>query len=131
MLRQSIFLSLCLLAYGCAPAAYGTRTRFGFAVDITNAPPPPAIVFVREPRLEPISGSSVYIVEDSDYDIFRFGAYWYVANEGYWYRASSYNGPYAVCEVRSVPRAVLETPPGRWKHPPHGRRWDRGRGPGA
>jgi hypothetical protein len=40
---------------------YGTSTTFGFAVDITNAPPPPRVVFVSEPRLEPVSGS-VYIV---------------------------------------------------------------------
>jgi len=127
MLTRSIFLCLCLLLVGCAPAAI---TSFGFAVDITNAPPPPRIVFESQPRLVAVS-SSVYVVEESDYDMFQCGGYWYLESDGYWYRAASYNGPYAVVEVRSVPRAVLETPQERWKHPPHGRHWDRGRGPGA
>jgi hypothetical protein len=132
MLGRSIVVAvICLLVLGCEPAMLGSSTYFGFAVDITNAPPPPRVVLVDEPIVETVSGSQVYVVENSDYDMFRFGAFWYVASGGYWYRASSYNGPYSVCEVRSVPRAVLEVPEGRWKHHRRGGPWDRGRGPGA
>jgi len=85
------------------------------------APPPPQVVMVAQPAVEPVSGG-VYVVTDPSvqYDMFQFGATWYLYSGGYWYRAPGYRGPYAVVDARHVPRQVLNVPPGNWKHRPPG-----------
>jgi len=62
----------------------------------------------------------VYVLEDDyDYDVFRYGVYWYVFNDGYWYRARTHRGPFAVVSARYVPTAIVNVPPRYWRHP-HG-----------
>ena len=48
-----------------------------------------------------------------------YGVFFYISRGGYWYRARSYRGPFRVCEVRYVPRAILNVPGRYWRHP-HG-----------
>ena len=66
---------------------------------------------------------TVYVVDDgygpADYDVFRYGVYWYVFDDGYWYRARSYRGPFRVVSARYVPTAIGNVPPRWWRHP-HG-----------
>ena len=52
--------------------------------------------------------------------MFRYGGFWFVFDDGYWYRARAYRGPFSVVDVRYVPRQVLTLPPNHWKHHPHG-----------
>lgn len=116
MLRLS-FCSLMLLVLACAPyETVGSRTYLGFSVGVTNAPPPPRVVFVEEPLLMLVPGTSVYVIENSGYDAFRYGDYVYLSSGGYWYRSRGYAQPFRVVDVRSVPRAVLTVPGDRWKH---------------
>ena len=63
----------------------------------------------------------VYIVGGPGfaYDCFRFGAYFYLYNDGWWYRARRYGGPYRVIEARYVPRPIWLVPKARWRHHPH------------
>jgi len=119
MLRTLVLLILAPLLASCA--APGT-TYYGFQLDISSAPPPPRVVFVQEPEIVVVPGTRVYVVSDPavGYDMFRYGSYWYVSYEGYWYRSSSYGGRYTVISVRSVPQAIVTLPPERWKHHPHG-----------
>ena len=121
MRRVLIALGLVSLA-ACAPeAAVGSRTYFGFSIGISSAPPPPRVVVVEQPVMERVPSTSVYfIATDPGYDMFRYGESWYVCQEGYWYRASSYNGPYMTIDVRRVPRTILTVPARHWKHHPHG-----------
>ena len=128
MYRHVAGLMLLLLLTSCAPAMVGSQTYLGFSIGIESAPPPPAIVFAEGPATELVPGTQVYVVGNTDYDAFQCGGYWYVVSEGYWYRASSYSGPYAVVDVRRVPRQILTLPSERWKHGPPGehRGWDRG-----
>jgi hypothetical protein len=110
-----------LLALSCAPYdTVGSSTYFGFSIGIRNAPPPPRVVVVEQPSMVLVPGTSVYVVENSDYDVFQFGGYFYLSSGGYWYRARGYDGPFTVCDVRSVPRTVLTVPAERWKHHPPG-----------
>jgi hypothetical protein len=97
------------------------RTYLGFTTGVEAAPPPPRPVIVEEPAIAP-AGTGVYVVTDPavEYDMFRFGATWYLYSGGYWYQANSYRGPFAVVDVRYVPREVVSVPPGHWKHHPHG-----------
>lgn len=117
MLRHSVWLALFCVSCATAP---GTRTHFGFAIGISNAPPPPRVVYVEEPTVVLVPRTRVYVVQEVDYDMFRYGSYWYVSSGGYWYRARSHAGPFTVCDVRRVPRQILTLPPERWKRHPHG-----------
>jgi hypothetical protein len=103
-----------------APVAAFAGTSVGWSVTIGNAPPPPAVVFQREPRVVVVPGSTVYVVrDDCDYDVFHYGVYWYVFNDGYWYRARTHRGPFAAVSARYVPTAIANVPPRYWRHP-HG-----------
>jgi hypothetical protein len=127
-----------LAAVLCASAA-SAETRI--QVNIGSAPPPPMVVFQAPPPQVWVPDARVYIVGATSfpYDCFHVGAYFYIYNDGWWYRAPRYNGPYAVIESRYVPAAVWRVPPARWRHHPHGMppgqakkysSWWNGAGPG-
>ena len=110
-----------LLALVIAMPSTASATDVSWQLNISNAPPPPVVIVRQQPRTILVPSSTVYVVDDDrmDYDYFRYGVYWYVSNDGYWYRARSYRGPYRVVEVRYVPRAILNVPGRHWRHP-HG-----------
>ena len=112
--------SLALLCASCV--APNGATYLGFTVGVDGAPPPPAPVVVAEPAVAVVPDTEVYVVTDPSvpYDMFRYGASWYLFSGGYWYRAGSPRGPFAAVDVRTVPREVVSVPPGHWKHHPHG-----------
>jgi len=102
------------------PAGVSAGTSVSWNVSIGNAPPPPVIEFRSQPRLVVVPGSTVYVLEDDcDYDVFRYGVFWYVARDGYWYRARTYRGPFTVVSARYVPAAICNVPGKYWRHP-HG-----------
>ncbi|HET6923069.1 MAG TPA: hypothetical protein VFI16_07975 [Anaeromyxobacteraceae bacterium] len=116
MTRRITSWVLSALTYAaCVP---GSTTTVGFTTG--GAPPPPPAVVV-EPAVVSVSGG-VYVVSEPSvrYDMFRYGSGWYLYSGGYWYRAPSYRGPFAVVDVRYVPRQVMEVPRRHWKHHPHG-----------
>ncbi|TMQ72922.1 MAG: hypothetical protein E6K80_01445 [Candidatus Eisenbacteria bacterium] len=117
-LRDSLVVALGLLVPFTAQAA----TSVGVSINIGNAPPPPAMVVREEPELVLVPNSSVYVCDDDriGYDTFRYGVYWYIYNDGYWYRAHRWGGPFRAIEVRYVPRPIWAVPERRWHHHPHG-----------
>ena len=122
MPRHSVW-PLILLVLSCSPYdTAGSRTYVGFSIGVSNAPPPPRVVFVERPDVVIVPGTSVYVVENTDYDVFQYGGSYYLSSGGYWYRSRSYNQPFAVVDVRSVPSAVLTVPSGNWRHHPRGGR---------
>lgn len=116
ILAAALMVAAGALASGCAGYRYGAE------VEVSNAPPPPRIYFSSRPHYDVVYG--VYVVDhgeyDDDCDVFGYGGSWYAYTGGFWYRAQSYNGPYAVISVSSVPERIFRVPPGRWKHHPHG-----------
>lgn len=128
IVRWALRALLCAAGVTNAGCVVPGATQVEFTA---GAPPPPAVV-VAEPPVALVDGG-VYVVTDPSvqYDLFRFGAAWYLYSGGYWYRGPSYRGPFAVVDVRTVPRPVLAVPPGHWKHHPHGgppglaRKWGR------
>ena len=117
-MKRLVFFAATLALVGVAPASAETRTYFGFQIGITNAPPPPQMVFEEAPHVVAIPSSRVYVVEDDDldYDAFRYGTYWYVCDHDYWYRARDYRGPFRIVDVRYVPRQILYVPEKHWRH---------------
>jgi hypothetical protein len=85
-----------------------------------SSAPPPRVVIYEEPVLVVVPGTPVYVVENSSYDMFRYGSFWYLSSGTTWYRASAPSGPYVAVEVRRVPKPVLTVPARHWKKHPHG-----------
>ena len=86
-------------------------------VSAVQAPPPPAVEFKKEPEVILIPQSRVYYVPDLKYDLFRYGRYWYINNDGNWYRARSYRGPFNSVGFTRVPRSIARVPSKYHKHP--------------
>ena len=129
-------LVLILSVSACAPGVYtysnnGSGTYMGFLVGVSNAPPPPRVYVRSAPTYVVTVSSGVRVVEspEPDCDMFFYGGTYYLySSSGYWYRCRDYGGNYALVEVRSVPRAVLEVPSAHWRHHPgkgHGRGHDK------
>jgi len=95
-----------------------TSADVGLTVDLRSAPPPPPIRWDRRPDLREIRGSSVYLVEEPDYDVFMYGGAYYCYANGYWYRADSDQTGFLVVDSRSVPPPVLRVPSRHWRHRP-------------
>jgi hypothetical protein len=65
----------------------------------------------------------VYVVDDpgfGDNDCFRYGGYYWVFREGYWYRSPSWRRRFVVVQPRYVPAVFYQVPPKHWKHRPSG-----------
>jgi hypothetical protein len=70
----------------------------------------PSLVFRSQPDVVVVPDTRVYYVRDYDYDLYRYGGYWYYNYDGGWYRARRYNGPFVYIGYRSVPREVAYVP---------------------
>ena len=109
MRRLLIFTAALVLLAQAPPSQAETQTWFGFQVGISggSAPPPP-VVFRSEPHV--IVVNDVYVVDDDrcDDDMFRAGNLWWRLRGGYWYRASTWRGPW-VASHSSRSRAVCST----------------------
>jgi hypothetical protein len=73
------------------------------------------LVFHSQPRVVMIPDSRVYYVQNYDYDLYRYGGYWYYVDDGYWYRAASWQGPFMQVRVSTVPRTLVGVPL-RYRH---------------
>lgn len=99
------------------------RADIDVRINISNAPPAPHMVFRVRPHERFYPGEGVYLVDDpgvGDYDCFRYGGYYWVFRDGYWYRAPSWRGRFMVVHPRYVPAVFYRMPPTRWKHHPSG-----------
>jgi len=119
-IRTGCWIVLAVAIAG--PAWAGTQGSITVQLNIGNAPPPPVLVYEEPPPLFVVPRSTVYVVRDRrcNYDFFRFGVYWYIWNDGYWYRARTHRGPFIVIQPRYVPTAVWNVPSKHWKRHPHG-----------
>jgi hypothetical protein len=92
-------------------------------ISIGDAPPAPHFLFQARPRERFLPGQGVYVVDDprvGDNDCFRYGGYYWVFRDGYWYRASSWRRHFVVVQPRYVPAVFYRLPPAHWKHRPSG-----------
>jgi len=70
----------------------------------------PTIYFDTEPDVVVIPNSRVYYYQAPEYDVYRYGRGWYVNRDGYWYRASSYRGPFVRVSAGAIPRQIVVVP---------------------
>ncbi len=111
--------ALCLLLALAVSAPAFATTSVSVGIMLGNAPPPPRVVLVSEPRWTemPTLGVSYYS-GPCDYDYFRYGQYFYIYNSGYWYRSAGYRGPFIAIRETYVPRAFygLNDRGYHWRH---------------
>jgi len=111
------------LLFAAAPAAPASAA---VAADINlHFGNTPNFYFARQPRTILIPDTRVYYVSGmDDYDMFQCDGMWYIDDGGYWYRASSYRGPFVGVSYASVPNVILNVPsayahqpyrPGMWR----------------
>ena len=116
-----IGLLAALLLAVVTPAHAQVQVNIGI-----NLPAPPPVVVVPEVR-------SVQYVTTAPYNLFVYEGQYWAFNNGGWYVATGYNGPWILVGPQFVPRPILlvpvryyRVPPGHWKpwahaHPP---RWE-------
>lgn len=125
MNRQVIGSLALALAVGLAsPAAAGTM--FGFQIGISGAPAPPRVVYAARPRMALAPEAGVYVAEVPGMasDEFNVGPYWYLCSGDYWYRSTSFGGPFFAVDVRMVPSRIFAVAPARWHaYPERLARW--------
>ena len=126
---RPITLGLLLLASSVAlPHAASAGPSAQAIVTLGQLPLPPGAAPQREPRVMLVPGSTVYVATGAwDYDLFRYGVYWYAFADGDWYRARTHRGPFTAVIARYVPTAVVNVPPKYWRQP-HGRKPAKPRG---
>ena len=85
-------------------------TSFSFSLRIGDPYIGPSLAFYEQPDVVVIPGTRVYYVEDYDYDLYRYGSYWYYCWNGGWYRSLDYDGPFYFIGYQSVPYAIRYVP---------------------
>jgi hypothetical protein len=88
-------------------------------VNVSIALPPP-IIFAAPPELVVLPETYVYVVPDSDADIFFYNGWWWRPWEGRWYRSQYYDSGWAY--YQSVPSFYAEIPSG-WRNDYREHRW--------
>jgi hypothetical protein len=120
---KRILVVLVAVAATLGAIASPTPVRAGVSADINirvgDRRPAPVVVFDREPDVVLVPRSRVYYVEHDNYDLYRYGRYWYINDGGFWFRASSYRGPFVSISVGRVPRSIVVVPARYRRHPAH------------
>ncbi len=112
MKRLPLWVACFAAALACASSASSAVAGTSVSVNLRIGDPyrGPDVVFVHEPDIVLVPASRVYYVRNCDYDLYRYGSYWYYQYDGGWYRARSHRGPFVFISYRSVPRAVYTVP---------------------
>jgi len=138
-MKRALAVLLLAVAFGiasCAEMGPGTTAGFSAGIDITNAPPPPVVTYGASAQWRYIPDCGVWVPANDgyEYDMFRYGTWTYLYSGGFWYRSSSYGGPFVVVEVQRVPHRIFEindrdyhwrNRPQAWREHGHDRDHDR------
>jgi hypothetical protein len=108
MKRLSSILVAVALGGCFATVGEDGRTGGGQATFTLNLPEvlPPLVV------VQP----GVSVVRDLDQEVFYANGYYWVRQDGYWYRAPDHRRGWTRVEPRGVPAPLVQAPPGRYRH---------------
>ena len=79
--------------------------------------------FGTTPHWSGVRGTRVMMMRQAErpnYDMFRYGGYYYAYNNNRWYRSHQVRGGYAYINDRDVPREVSRVPRAHWQSYPTG-----------
>jgi hypothetical protein len=110
-----------VLATTLIATVYARQGLAGVDVSVNiGLPAPPVVVFPAPPAVVVIPGTRVYYVQAAtEYDMYRLGVYWYINQDGYWYRSRRYRGPFKLVAYHRVPRQIVVVPVEYRHHPLH------------
>lgn len=112
-----------------AGAAEAADVHVGVHIGV---PAPPPIVFQAAPRLVVVPGAPrVYYAPDVSVNFFSYGGRYYTYDDGNWFVARDYGGPWSYVAPRYVPHAIVVVPHRYYHVPPRvvgGGHWDHGHG---
>ena len=91
-----------------APPAHAASVSIGLRIG--DRYDGPRMGYVRTSDMMLVPGTRVYYMSNSDYDMYRYGGYYYTYYDGGWYRASRSSGPFVFISYQSVPRQVRYVP---------------------
>jgi hypothetical protein len=119
--------ALASLALAAPTRPADAATSVSVSVNIGDPYRGASLHFRSEPDVVLIPSSDVYYARNYDRDLYRHGRYWYFVEDGRWFRARSYRGPFIRVSYSSVPRQVLYVPTRyrrNWGGPPaHAPAW--------
>lgn len=112
---MTLVTGLMLVGPAGAAAEKSVRVR----IDMGTAPPPPVVTYRETPETIVVPNTTVHVVKGKKhkFDYFHYGVYWYIHNDGHWYRARKFRGPFTVVEMKYVPRAIITVPAKFWRQP--------------
>ncbi|HEU4381907.1 MAG TPA: hypothetical protein VFR85_00280 [Anaeromyxobacteraceae bacterium] len=99
-------LALALILAGfAAPASTAAQVSMSIQMNLPAVLPPLVVV-------QP----GVQVVSDYDREIFFVGGYYWVRNDGYWYRARDPRARWYYVRPNRVPTFLVNAPPGHYRH---------------
>jgi len=107
-----IIIFLAVIGFLFHASAQASDVDFHIGIGI-GLPSPPPIRVIAPPQVYLIPQTPVYDTPSYDSPMFFYSGYWYTPSDGYWFRASSYSGPWHYIHPRRVP-VVLHTIPSRY-----------------
>ena len=116
-MRRLLILTACLglvLTAGFIPNAQA-RTSVSVGLNFGDRYDGPDLYWRDQPSLAVVPGTNVYFVRNYDYDVYRYGRYWYYNSDNRWYRSRSYRGPWIYVGYQSVP-SQFSSIPVRYRH---------------
>jgi len=103
--KAALFLAGTCAAVVMLCAAVPALSEVNVSVNIG----PPAIV-VREPEMIVVPRTMVYFAPGVEAELYFYRGRWWSRNEGRWFRAKSYNGPWSAVGPRYVPVEIVRLP---------------------
>ena len=125
-MKRSLLISIILTTLMALVSAFAigpVQADVNLRISIPGAE---AYTFQESPRWVVVPGTRVYAIQNDvrpDFDVFRYGSYYYVYRGGNWYRARTWNGRYAVVQDRALPAQFDVVPRQHWRAYPPG--WEK------
>ncbi|MFZ5906782.1 MAG: hypothetical protein ACOYVJ_05165 [Nitrospirota bacterium] len=104
-----VFLLCSGFVFRASAEASNVDFHIGIGIGVPP-PPPPHIRVVSPPRVHLIPQTPVYYAPYLEAPILFYSGYWYLPSDGYWFRASSYSGPWRYISPWKVPVVVRDIP---------------------
>jgi hypothetical protein len=136
-IAASLISAVLVFVFGLFQAGEVPAGDVDVNIGIGIGVPPPRLVVPTPPSVYLIPGSYVYYAPDLGAQIFFYSGYWYLMDDGYWFRASHYRGPWNYLSPSRVPVVFLHLPRDYYRVPPgqklipygqlkkHWKEWDR------
>jgi hypothetical protein len=110
MKRSLYALAAAAMLAATVTATANAATSVDLRVSVGDRYHGATLAFTNEPEVVLVPDTKVYYVQHEDCDLYRYGRYWYFVEDGFWYRSTSWRGPFLHIRTATVPRSVVYVP---------------------